>query len=204
MNFDQILEIIRSQDAFLIYGILMASAFIENLFPPLPGDAIMLAGAYIAGEGGISYIGVLISVVIGGTSGAMVLYAVGKRSGRKFFTTGRGRYLIKGNLDRTERLFNRYGNLLVVTSRFLAGIRSAIAVAAGVVGFDVSRMTILTFLGFVLWYGLLLGLMIYSKSNWRMIVEVIRSYNIALLITGVMILIAWITRASWIRRRNSR
>jgi membrane protein DedA with SNARE-associated domain len=204
MSFDQILEFINSQNAFLIYAILLVSAFIENVFPPFPGDAVMLAGAYIAGEGGIDYIGVLISTVAGGTLGAMTLYAIGRKGGRKFFISGKGQYLIKGNIGRAENLYARYGNFLILISRFLAGIRSAIAVAAGVVNFNVYRMTILTFLSFVLWNTMLLGLMVYSKSNWRMIVEIIKSYNIVLLTIGTIILIAWITRALWIKRRNSK
>jgi membrane protein DedA with SNARE-associated domain len=65
MSFDQILEIIRSQNEFIIYGILVVSTFVENIFPPYPGDAVILAGAFIAGEGNIGYFGVLISVVTG-------------------------------------------------------------------------------------------------------------------------------------------
>ena len=204
MSFDQILEFVRSQNALLIYAFLLASAFMENIFPPYPGDAIMLAGAYVAGEGSIDYIGVLISVVLGGTIGAAALYGIGKKGGRRFFETGSGRYLIKGNLSRAERLYARHGDFLILISRFLPGIRSAIAVAAGIVNFDYYRMMILTFVSIVFWNGMLLGLMIYSKSNWRMIVEIIKSYNIVLLACAGLILVLWITRAIWIKRKNSR
>ncbi|HBC45924.1 MAG TPA: DedA family protein, partial [candidate division Zixibacteria bacterium] len=47
MSFDQILEFVRSQNEFIIYGILLISAFIENVFPPFPGDTVTLAGAYL-------------------------------------------------------------------------------------------------------------------------------------------------------------
>jgi membrane protein DedA with SNARE-associated domain len=204
MSFEQILDFIHSQNAFIIYAVLVVSAFIENIFPPFPGDAVMLAGAFIAGEGNISYIGVLISAVIGGTGGALVVYQLGKTSGRKFFESGPGRYLIKGNLGRAERLFSKHGSLLLLASRFLAGIRSAIAVTAGIVRFDVMRMTVLTFLGVVLWNGALIGLMIYSKSNWRMMVEIIRTYNFLLIAVGLIIFSTWIARGIWRKRRNSR
>jgi membrane-associated protein len=204
MSFDQILAFIHSQNEFVIYGILMISAFIENVFPPFPGDAVMLAGAYIAGEGDIDYIGVLISVVIGGTGGAMVVYYLGKTAGRRFFETGRGRFLIKGNLQRAENLYARYGDFLIIVSRFLAGIRPAIAVTAGIVDFGTKRMLLLSLVSFAFWNCMLLGLMIYSKSNWRIIVEIVKQYNIVLIIIGAMALIIWIARALWIRRRNSR
>jgi membrane protein DedA with SNARE-associated domain len=203
MSFDQVLEFIRSQNEFIIYGILLVSAFIENVFPPFPGDTMILAGAYLAGEGNIAYIGVLISVVLGGLAGAMVLYLIGKISGRKFFEIGRGRYLIKGNLNRAERMFDRYGGGIILGSRFMAGIRSAIAVTAGIVKYDLYRMTILTLISFILWDSLLIGMMIYFKSNWRMIINLIRQFNIIFLVAGALILIGWIFRALW-KRRNIR
>ncbi len=203
MSFDQILEFIRSQNEFIIYGILLVSAFIENVFPPFPGDTVTLAGAYLAGEGNIAYIGVLLSVVIGGIVGAMTLYVLGKVSGRPFFETGRGRYLIKGSLHRIEMKFDKYGSGIILTSRFIPGIRSAIAVTAGIVKYDVYRMAVLSTISIFLWTGMLMGLMIYFKSNWRLIAHLISHFNIVFLIIGALLLIGWIVRALW-KRRNTK
>jgi len=204
MTFDQLLEIIRSQPVAIVYGILFLSAFIENLLPPFPGDAVILAGAYLAGVGNITYIGVLLSAIAGGMTGAMTLYAIGSTTGRKFFETGRGRFFVKDNLQKTERLFNRYGSIIIMGSRFLAGVRSAVSISAGIVKYDIRRMLIFTGLSFLIWYGLLIGLMIYSKSNWRLIVDMVKKYNIILIIIGAVILIVWIIRAYLIKRRNSK
>lgn len=201
MTFDQILEFIRSQNVFIIYAILLISAFIENIFPPYPGDAITLSGAYLAGEGNISYIGVLISVLAGGIAGAMTLYFFGRIKGRPFFETGRGKYLIKGNLGRIDTLFVKYGNVIILFSRFLAGIRSAVAVAAGISEVDVKRMAALSTISILVWNALLIGLMIYTKSNWRKIVELIQHFDIVLISLGILILIIWIARALWRRKK---
>jgi len=203
MSFEQILDFIRSQNEFIIYAILLLSAYIENIVPPFPGDAVMLSGAYLAGKGNTTYIGVIVSVMIGGVLGAMTLYFIGKSAGRRFFETGKGRYLIKGNLNKVDRMFDKHGSGILLISRFMPGIRSAIAVSAGIADFNRARMLILTTISFILWYGLLLGLMIYSKSNWRMIVNIVRQFNIVLISIGAIILIAWILRAIW-RKRNSK
>lgn len=200
MTFDQILDFIRSQNEFIVYGILLISAFIENIFPPFPGDAVMLSGAYLAGEGNISYIGVLVSSILGGLLGAMTLFYLGKTAGRHFFETGRGKYLVNSNLGKAENLFARYGVTLLIGSRFLPGIRSVIAVTAGIVKYDYTRMIILSAISFVLWNGLLMSLMIYSKSNWRTLVDLIKQYNIILVIIGLAILIGWIIKALWKRK----
>jgi membrane protein DedA with SNARE-associated domain len=200
MSFDQILEFVRSQNEFIIYGILLVSAFIENVFPPFPGDTVTLAGAYLAGEGNISYIGVLFSVVAGGVAGAMTLYTIGKLSGRRFFETGKGRYLVKGNLEKVERMFARHGNGLILGSRFMAGIRSAVAVGAGIAQYDPYRMTVLTTVSFILWNVLLMGLMIYFKSNWRMIIHLIKHLNMVFLAIGILLIAGWIIVTLWRRK----
>jgi len=203
MSFEQIVEFIRSQNVILIYGILIVSAYIENIFPPFPGDAVVLAGLYLAGKGDINYIGVLISAVSGGMAGAMTLYAIGFLKGRRFFETGKGRTLAKGGLSKMDRLFQKYGVTIILVSRFVAGIRSAIAISTGIARYSVVRMMVLTTISFLLWYAMLTGLMIYSKSNWRMIVDIVRQYNVVLIAVGVVVLVIWITRALW-ARRNSR
>jgi membrane protein DedA with SNARE-associated domain len=201
MSFDQILEFIRSQNEFIIYGILLVSAYIENIFPPFPGDMVTLVGAYLAGVGNIAYIGVLLSVVIGGIAGAMTLYVIGKVSGRPFFETGRGRYLIKSNLQRVEMKFDKYGSGIILASRFIPGIRSAIAITAGIVKFDIYRMVILSTISFVLWTGMLTGLMIYFKSNWQIIAHLISHFNRVFLAAVALLLIGWVVRALW-KRKN--
>jgi len=202
MNFEQIVEFIRSQSVIIIYAILFLSAFIENIVPPFPGDAVMLAGAYLAGEGNITYIGVLLSGVAGGLTGAMTLFTIGRSGGRRFFETGRGRMLIKGNLSKMDSMFQKHGIAIILVSRFMAGIRSAVAVSAGIAQFNTARMAVLTSISLFLWYGMLLSLMIYSKSNWRMIVESVKKYNIVLIIVGILILLLWVIRALWLRRNS--
>jgi membrane protein DedA with SNARE-associated domain len=203
MSFEQILHFVQSQNEFIIYGILLVSAFIENIFPPFPGDTITLAGAYLAGEGNIAYIGVLVSVVAGGIAGAMTLYVIGKAAGRQYFETGRGRYLTRGSLVKIERMFDKYGSAIILSSRFITGIRSAIAVTAGIVRYDIYRMAILTTISFVLWTGTLMGLMVYFKSNWRAIAHLVRHFNAVILVLGALLLLGWIIRILWKRNTKS-
>ena len=202
MSFDQILEFIRYQNEFIIYGILLISAFIENLFPPFPGDVVTLAGAFVAGEGNIGYIGVLVSTTSGGLLGMLVLYYLGRSKGRKIFEKRNSKYFGKTALERVEALFRRYGNLILVVSRFFAGVRSAIAIAAGIGDVRPSRMVGLSLISFLLWNGILLGLMIASKSNWEMIMDIGRKYTYLLCTLGIAIGLALVVSRIWPRRKN--
>ncbi len=202
MSFDQILEFIRFQNEFVIYGILLMSAFIENLFPPFPGDMVTLAGAFVAGEGNIGYVGVLVSTTSGGLLGMLVLYYFGRFKGRKYFEKRNGKYFGKTTLERVEVLFRKYGGSILVVSRFLAGVRSAVAIAAGIGDVRPARMVGLSLISFILWNGILLGLMIASKSNWEMIMDIVGKYTYILFILGIAIGITIVALKIWRKRRS--
>ena len=202
MSFDQILEIIRSQNEFIIYGILLVGAFIENVFPPFPGDTTILAGAFVAGEGNIGYFGVLISVTIGGVAGGMILYYLGRIKGRSYFERSKSRYFGRSGLIKVEALFKKYGTLLLVFSRFFAGVRSAISIASGLGDVGPARMLALTAISNLLWCGLLVGLMTYTKSNWRMTLELVKEYHLVLFAIALAIILSWTVRKIWIIKRQ--
>ncbi len=202
MSFDQILEFIRFQNEFVIYGILLMSAFVENLFPPFPGDMVTLAGAFVAGEGNIGYAGVLVSTTSGGLLGMLVLYYFGRFKGRKFFEKRTGKYFGRTTLEKVEGLFRKYGGSILVVSRFLAGVRSAVAIAAGIGDVRPSRMVGLSLISFLLWNGILLGLMIASKSNWEMIMDIVGKYTYILFILGIAIGITIVALKIWRKRRS--
>jgi membrane protein DedA with SNARE-associated domain len=202
MSFDQILEIIRSQNEFIIYGLLLLGAFIENVFPPFPGDTTILAGAFVAGEGNIGYPGVLISVVFGGVAGGMTLYFLGRSKGRSYFMHSRYKYFGKSNLLKVESLFQKYGTAVLAFSRFFAGVRSAISIAAGLGDVGPIRMLILTIISNLLWCGLLVGLMIYTKSNWRAILDLVKNYHMVLFGIVALIVVIWVTIKLWMKRKK--
>jgi membrane protein DedA with SNARE-associated domain len=192
MNFESILFYLTSQGAIFILAIVFVSSIIENLFPPFPGDFIILAGAYLAGRGEVHYLAVYAFAVAGGLAGAMILYYLGRWKGRSLFIRYDKYYLKVENLTKIERWFKRWGVLVLIFSRFIAGARSVIAIAAGIGEVPVRQMTIFTFISFCLWNGLLIGGMYLLKSNWVKLVHIIKSYNMILVIASAILLLGWL------------
>ena len=192
MNFEDILLYLTTKQAITIYGVAAFSAFVENIFPPYPSDTIILAAAFLAGQGNLSYLPLFLTATIGGLGGAMVLYYLGKLKGRSYFTRHNKLYLKVENLQKIERWFHKWGSLVLVVSRFMAGVRSVIAIAAGIGGVKPVKMTILTLISFSLWYGFLLGGMYLVKSNWHQLVEFIKSFNYVLVIVSAVLLTIWL------------
>jgi membrane-associated protein len=192
MTFESVLFYLTSQGAIYIYLIIFISVIIENLFPPYPGDAVVLAGAFLAGRGDIGYVPLFAVAVAGGMIGAMMLYFFGRKKGRSLFEKYDKYYLRLENLNKIENWFRRFGVWVLLFSRFLAGARSVIALAAGVGNVPIRRMSVLTLISFCLWNGILIGGMYLLKSNWPKLTHLIKSYNMALVITSAVLLLIWL------------
>jgi membrane-associated protein len=183
---------LTSQAAIYVYAVILISAIIENLFPPFPGDVVVLAGAFLAGRGDIGYIPLFLMSITGGMLGAMILYYLGRRRGRMLFEKYDKYYLRMENLRKIENWFRRWGVWLLLFSRFVAGARSVIALTAGVGNVPVKRMTVFTLISFCLWNFVLIGGMFLLKSNWAKLTHLIKSYNLVLVIASAVVLLIWL------------
>jgi len=189
MNYDQIIAYLSSHGAYYIYTAVFLGALAENLFPPLPGDFIILAGAYLAGRGEVYYPLLFVFSVAGGFIGAMIVFYFGRSKGRDYFIRGGNKLVNPANLRKIEGLFARWGSLILLFSRFIAGIRSLIALAAGLGDVSRFRMAWLTLASFCIWNLLLVGGMYAAKSNWLKLIELIKTYNIIFIIISLAVLL---------------
>ena len=82
---DNILNYLDNLPDFLIYLFLGLGAFLENIFPPAPGDMIVVLGAFLVGTGRLNFIIVFISTTTGSLLGFLVLFWLGSYLGRRFF-----------------------------------------------------------------------------------------------------------------------
>jgi membrane protein DedA with SNARE-associated domain len=192
MSFEEVVVYLTTKQAILVYAIIIGSAFIENIFPPYPGDLFVLAGAYLAGQGDLNYIMVYLLALIGGLVGAMLLYSLGFYKGRKFFFKYNKSYFKLENMDKIARWFDKWGYSVLLASRFIPGVRSVIAITAGVGKVPVFRMTILTLISFMLWFLALVGGMYLVKSNWQKLVEIIEQFNILIIAVSGIVILVWL------------
>ena len=82
------IENIFSQvDPLMAYLILFASAYIENTFPPIPGDTVTVIGAYLITTGKLSFAGVWLSTTLGSVLGFFTMYVIGSKLGKEFISS---------------------------------------------------------------------------------------------------------------------
>lgn len=145
--------------------------FFENLFPPIPSEVVMPLSGYVAAKGDLSLIGIIVAGNFGSVAGAIFWYYVAhwfgedrlrKLAGRhgKWITVG------PGDLDKADRWFHSYGSWAVLFARVVPGLRTLIAIPAGLFGMPLGKYILMTTIGSFLWTGGLAVLGYMLGKRW--------------------------------------
>jgi len=177
------------------------SAFLENVIPPVPGDTVVVFSAYLVGLGLLHWAPVYAATCVGGTAGFMLMYQIGRTGGRALVGRSGNRLFGQEQLIRVEAWLERYGSWLILANRFLSGVRSVIALAAGLGNLSWPRVFVLGGISMILWNGALLYAGMLVGRNWESVIEVLRQYNQVAVGIVIVVLLGLVLRG-WRQRRR--
>ena len=202
---DSFFNLLDSLPNTLLYFLLGLSAFIENVFPPIPGDTITAFGAFLVGARRLSFFGVYLSTTLGSLFGFMFLFWIGSLLGKRHFIERDYRFFRAKDIVRAEEWFRKYGYFLILLNRFFPGIRSVISIAGGISQLKVFRVTLLALISACVWNLIWIILGYSIGTNWDIVKEkmarIMFGYNLAILILiGLAILIFVVIRIK--KKRN--
>jgi len=201
---DALVELVEQTGPYALVALFGAS-LIEYVFPPFPGDSIVILGAFYATHGELPLASVFLAVTLGSVVGAAIDYAIGVRLGaaaerRLPDEPRRFRFAGLDKLHRIEAAYRRHGDLYILANRFLPGVRGFFFVAAGMAGMPFRRVMGLGALSAAAWNGLLLAAGWAVGENLHELVELFRTYS--LVAWGLLFLAAALLLARWVLRRG--
>ncbi len=134
--------------------------FLETVFPPIPSEVIMPIAGARAAQGPLTLWGVIASGTAGAMLGNLFWYALARVIGMKRFRPfieNYGRWLTMdwGDVEKTERLFGRFGGYIVSLGRMMPTIRSVISIPAGLLNMRLKSFLIWSTLGTAGWTAIL-------------------------------------------------
>jgi membrane protein DedA with SNARE-associated domain len=198
-----LLQRLDAHDAPLGAAIIATSSFLEHVFPPFPGDLGVTLGAAVGFARAWPVYVMFPAAVFGGTLGALVAWSFGRWLERRSHHP-KHPWVARAHervLDAT-RVLEKHGLALVVTSRFLPGVRAFVIVATGFRGFPVVNVLAAATLGATLWNALLFAIAAVVGHNLTKLGAWLDAYNrAALLVVAVVFVLALLHRV-WVRRRN--
>jgi membrane protein DedA with SNARE-associated domain len=201
---DRFLNFLDALPSAVLYLLLGVSAFVENIFPPIPGDTITAFGAFLVGAHRLDFMGVYLSTTLGSLAGFMALFWVGNVLGRKFFLEKDYRLFSAESILKAELWFQKYGYFLILLNRFFPGIRSIISLAGGISKLGVFRVALLALISAAAWNLIWIAIGYSLGNNWELVKEkmgaILFQYNLSFLAVASLVILIFLLRM--IRKRR--
>lgn len=156
---------------------------IENIFPPIPSEFILIFAGVFTTYTSLSCSSVILYATLGSLVGAYILYFVGfllnKERLKRFVESKIGRMLrLKvADVEKADTFFVNRGNKAVFFCRFVPIVRSLISIPAGMSRMPLFRFTIYTTIATVIWNFVLVFLGSVVGSNWNHVVTFFSNYS---------------------------
>jgi membrane protein DedA with SNARE-associated domain len=146
-------------------GLLVA---LESVFPPIPSEVVLPLAGFLAGQGKLGFVAVLLWATAGSLVGALVLYWLGAALGadRLKRLADRTPLMSARDVQRAESWMARHGVWAVLLGRMMPGVRSLVSIPAGVARMPLWLFTVLTVVGSAIWNALFIGLGYLLGDRW--------------------------------------
>ena len=185
------------------FGVLLAMA-IESACIPLPSEIIMpLAGAItVSGVAqslkihqSLSLVGVSVTGALGCVIGSVIAYWVGATGGRELLLKY-GKYILisRRDAERADRFFAERGDITIFISRLMPIVRTFISLPAGMMRMNFGRFVLFTFVGSLPWCFALALAGQKLGQNWTDVGNVIRKYQILVVVLVAILVGLYIYR----------
>ena len=201
--------ILMVMNQFGYIGVFLLIA-IENIFPPIPSEVILLFGGFMTTYTRLNVVGMIIAATLGSLIGAIILYYIGK-----IFNKERLKKIISGkigkvlrlkakDIDNADKWFDTKGNKTVFFCRFIPIVRSLISIPAGMSEMEIPKFLMYTVLGSLIWNTVLIVVGSIVGENWTDILSIMDNYSHIVLILLVIIFVAFVVYWFGFRKKNKK
>jgi membrane protein DedA with SNARE-associated domain len=169
------------------YGVLVFAALIEYVFPPFPGDSVVVLGGAWAFRTSRSWLGVWAAVTLGNILGIGLQHHLGRVLAQK----AQGREpgwvakklkawgLTEARMAMAREQMRRRGAVLLLVNRFLPSFRALVFLAAGASGLSLKKTMAFGVLGSLAWSVFILGAGALLGGNAERVLGLLEGYQTA-------------------------
>ena len=156
--------------------------FIAGLGAPIPEDIPLIYGGVMAGVGKMNvYIHFAVSIIFI-LVGDLCLYGIGRRLSTSTETSTRWqKVLTPARKAKVEGIFAKYGSWAVFFGRFVAGVRAAVFLTAGISRFPVMKFILLDLLAALVSVPVWIYIGYQAGANWETLLEQAKEYQVWIL-----------------------
>ena len=189
--------IISFTNSYGYIGVLVL-IFLENIFPPIPSELILLASGFLITKTNLNIFIMIIFATLGSLLGGILLYylasLLNKNTLIKLINSKALRFLNlkEKDIDLSFNWFNKTGNISVLICRCIPILRSLISLPAGIFKMSFIKFLLYTIIGSLVWNSVIIVIGYVVGDNFLVINEVLKKYSylfVALItIIGVIVI----------------
>lgn len=189
--------IISLMGQFGYFGVFFLIA-LENVFPPIPSEVILLFGGFMTTYTSLNIALMVVAATLGSLLGAIVLYYIGKILNKERLKkivsgkVGKVLRLKEKDIDMADHWFDTKGNKTVFFCRFIPIVRSLISIPAGMSEMPMAKFLLYTTVGSAIWNTVLIVIGNRVGENWESILGIFDQYSHIVLILLILIFILFI------------
>ena len=186
--------IIRLVDWAGYWGV-AALMLLETVFPPVPSEVIMTVAGVSAARGNMTLEGTILAGTAGAMLGNWFWYWLAIKFGEArmhVFIDKYSRWLTLDwdEVERGERLFAKYGSIIVLVARMIPTLRSLISIPAGIFKMSLRRFLVFSTIGTLGWSAALAGVGYFLGSQFGEVEEWLGPLS-TLVIAAIVITYTW-------------
>ena len=184
-----ILHIIEQYGYFGVFFLIL----IENVFPPIPSEVILLFSGFFSTSTNLSVLYMIVASTFGSLLGAIILYYIGKIFNKERLKKivngklGKILFLKEKDIDKADEWFDNKGNKSVFFCRFVPIVRSLISIPAGMSEMPMVKFIIYTVCGSMIWNTVLICLGYKLGDNWEYVLTILDKYQMVVILILIIV-----------------
>ena len=199
-----LLNYFNSIPAWGAYGMLFIASYLENVFPPFPGDVCIIFAGYLASVATLSLPVVVAVATLSGILGFMTVYYLGRTIGIRLTGSRYFRWIDQSALDKVEQWVARWGVGVILLNRFLAALRSVVAFSIGMGRMKVGPVILCSSIAALVWTTLLATSGLLMGENWDKVWRFLIDYSRVVLAVVILLIVGTIWRKLRARKAGAK
>jgi membrane protein DedA with SNARE-associated domain len=166
---------------------------LESSFFPFPSEVVIPPAGYLASQGQMNLLVIILCGIIGSIVGALINYYIAVFFGRALLIKyGKFFFLPEEKLNKVEKYFNNHGEITTFVGRLIPVVRQYISFPAGLAKMNIFKFILYTAFGASIWVVILTYVGYFVGNNMELIKQNIHKITFVLIPCLVIIVTIYI------------